>query len=54
MHELPEPQETSPVAPLHRFTVSRGMMPVLLIETTSWYLGLLQAAMARVALEGQN
>jgi hypothetical protein len=25
-----------------------------LIETTSWYLGLLQAALARVALEGQN
>jgi len=27
---------------------------VLLIATTSWYLGLLQAALARVALEGQN
>jgi len=27
---------------------------VLLIETTSWYLGLLQAAFARVALEGRN
>jgi hypothetical protein len=39
---------------MHQFTVSRGMTPVLLIESASWYLGLLQAAMARVALEGQN
>jgi hypothetical protein len=50
----PEPQETQPTERLHQFTVSRGMTPVLLIETTSWYLGLLQAALARVALEGQN
>jgi hypothetical protein len=30
------------------------MTAVLLIETTVWYLGLLQAALARVVLEGQN
>jgi hypothetical protein len=54
MTELPEPQETQPAERLHHFTVSRGMMPVLVIETTSWYLGLLQAALARVALEGHN
>jgi hypothetical protein len=30
------------------------MTPVLVIETTDWYVGLLQAAHARVALEGQN
>jgi len=30
------------------------MRLVIVIEATSWYLGLLQAALARVALEGQN
>ncbi len=54
MADPPEPQETQPTERLHQFTVSRGMTPVLLIETTSWYLGLLQAALARVALEGKN
>ena len=53
MTDLPDPQ-TQPAQRVYHFTVSRGMTPVLLIETTSWYLGLLQAALARVALEGQN
>ena len=54
MPDPPEPQETRPAERVHQFTVSRGMTPVLVIETTSWYLGLVQAALARVALEGQN
>jgi hypothetical protein len=54
MTELPEPQKAQPTERTHHFTVFRGMTPVLLIETTIWYLGLLQAAAARVALEGQN
>lgn len=40
--------------PVHQFTVNRGMLVVMVIETTSWYAGLLQAAVARIALEGQN
>ena len=39
---------------MHQFTVQRGMAVVLVIETTFWYSGLLQAALARVTLEGQN
>jgi len=54
MSEAPDSRKTQPTERLHVFTVSRGMTPVLLIETTAWYLGLLQAALARVALEGQN
>jgi hypothetical protein len=54
MADPPDPQETQSIERVHHFTVCRGMTPVLLIETTSWYLGLLQAALARVALEGQN
>jgi hypothetical protein len=48
---IPAPSEPGPV---HQFTVNRGMLVVLVIETTSWYAGLLQAAVARIALEGQN
>ena len=54
MSDPPNPPETEPRERVHQFTVHRGMTPVLLIETTAWYLGLLQAALARVALEGQN
>lgn len=54
MSDLPEPQETAPTERLYQFMVHRGMTAVLLIETPSWYLGLLQAALARVVLEGQN
>ena len=39
---------------MHQFTVQRGMSIVLVIETTAWYAGLLQAALARIALEGSN
>jgi hypothetical protein len=54
MSQAPDSPETPPTERVHHFTVTRGMTPVLLIETTAWYLGLLQAALARVALEGQN
>ena len=54
MTDVPDPKETQPTERVHHFTVSRGMTPVLIIETTSWYLGLLQAALARIAVEGQN
>jgi hypothetical protein len=49
----PEPTPT-PESPVHQFTVQRGMSVVLVIETTSWYSGLLQAALARITLEGEN
>jgi hypothetical protein len=39
---------------VHRFTVQRGMVIALVIETRDWYSGLLQAAMARMRIEGQN
>ena len=39
---------------VHRFTVQRGMAVALVIETRDWYAGLLQAAMARVRIEGHN
>jgi hypothetical protein len=45
---------SQPAEPVHQFTVRRGMLIVMVIETTSWYGGLLQAAVARIALEGQN
>lgn len=41
-------------AVVHQFTVSRGMAIALVIETRDWYSGLLQAALARVRLEGSN
>jgi hypothetical protein len=45
-------EETSPI--VHQFTVLRGMTVALVIETRDWYSGLLQAALARIRLEGQN
>ena len=59
MADEPTPAPSSepvgePTGPVHQFTVNRGMLVVLVIETTSWYAGLLQAAVARIALEGQN
>ncbi len=39
---------------VYQFPVHRGMAVVLVIETTFWYSGLLQAALARSTLEGQN
>lgn len=49
-----EPVAPEPEIPVHQFTVQRGMSVVLVIETTSWYSGLLQAALARIRLEGEN
>ena len=45
-------EDTSPI--VHQFTVLRGMTIALVIETRDWYSGLLQAALARIRLEGQN
>jgi hypothetical protein len=50
--EFPQPTPAGPV--VHQFTVLRGMAVALVIETCDWYSGLLQAALARVRLEGQN
>jgi hypothetical protein len=50
--EAPQPTPEGPV--VHQFTVLRGMAVALVIETSDWYSGLLQAALARVRLEGQN
>ena len=46
--------ETSSPPVVHQFTVLRGMAVAMVIETRDWYLGLLQAALARVGLEGHN
>ena len=46
--------QTSPPAVVHQFTVLRGMAVAVVIETRDWYLGLLQAALARIRLEGNN
>lgn len=46
--------EPSPDGVVHEFPVNRGMAIVLVIETPFWYSGLLQAALARITLEGQN
>ena len=54
MAAAPEPATPDPESPVHQFTVQRGMSIVLVIETTSWYSGLLQAALARITLEGEN
>jgi len=45
-------EDTSPIT--YQFTVLRGMNIALVIETRDWYSGLLQAALARIRLEGQN
>ena len=55
MSTEPESSQPSPPGPaVHQFTVLRGMAVALVIETCDWYSGLLQAALARVRLEGQN
>jgi hypothetical protein len=54
---LPEPgasDEATPQTIVHRFTVQRGMAVALVLETRDWYSGLLQAALARVRIEGLN
>ena len=53
----PEPdfdEEATAEPKVYHFTVQRGMAVALVIETQDWYAGLLQAAMARVRIEGQN
>src|SRR5438876_11987555 len=50
--EDPVQPEAPPV--VHQFTVLRGMAVAVVIETRDWYLGLLQAALAPVRLEGHN
>jgi hypothetical protein len=49
-----QPEEAAPPERVHRFVVTRGMAVVLVVESVSWYLGLLQAALARVVVEGHN
>jgi hypothetical protein len=48
------PEDPATPAVVHQFTVLRGMAVAVVIETRDWYLGLLQAALARVRLEGHN
>ena len=53
-HESNPSDDAAPQAVVHQFTVLRGMAVALVIETHDWYSGLLQAALARVRLEGSN
>jgi hypothetical protein len=51
----PKPSEQTPEGQdIHTFTVLRGMVVAIVIETSDWYSGLLQAALARVRIEGLN
>ena len=51
----PTPSEQVPEGQVvHTFTVLRGMAIAIVIETRDWYSGLLQAAVARVRIEGLN
>jgi hypothetical protein len=51
----PTPSEQRPEGQVvHTFTVLRGMAVAIVIETRDWYSGLLQAAVARVRIEGLN
>ncbi len=51
----PTPSEQTPEGQVvHTFTVLRGMAVAIVIETRDWYSGLLQAAVARVRIEGLN
>ena len=52
--EPPPPDDSASNAVVHHFTVQRGMAVAIVIETRDWYLGLIQAALARVRLEGDN
>jgi len=49
-----QPDEAASPEQVHRFVVSRGMAVVLVVESVSWYVGLLQAALVRVVVEGHN
>ena len=50
----PPPDGAIPAADIYQFTVHRGMAVALVIETRDWYSGLVQAAQARIRLEGRN
>ena len=52
----PAPSEQTPERQeiVHTFTVLRGMAVAIVIETHDWYSGLLQAALARIRIEGLN
>ena len=54
MTDPQEREEAPPPERVHRFVVMRGMAVVLVVESVSWYVGLLQAALARVVVEGHN
>jgi hypothetical protein len=55
MSTEPSPSEKTPDGQVvHTFTVLRGMAVALVIETRDWYSGLLQAALARIRIEGKN
>jgi hypothetical protein len=49
-----DPDDAAPDAIVHQFTVLRGMAVAVVIETQDWYSGLLQAALTRIRLEGDN
>jgi hypothetical protein len=50
----PDPLDDAAPEVVHQFTVLRGMAVAVVIETRDWYQGLLQAALARVRLEGNT
>lgn len=55
MSEEPDrPEDAAPGAVVHQFTVQRGMLVAIVIETQDWYQGLIQAALTRIRLEGYN
>ena len=47
-------EDATPDATVHQFTVLRGMVVAVVIETPDWYRGLIQAALTRIRLEGYN
>ena len=49
-----QPEEAAPPERVYCFVVTRGMAVVAVVESVSWYVGLLQAALARVVVEGHN
>lgn len=50
----PDRDETISQPDVFCFTVNRGMTVAIVIETRDWYAGLIQAALARVRIEGSN
>jgi hypothetical protein len=54
MPDEPRARDDAPDPVIHSFTVQRGMAVAVVIETRNWYQGLLQAALTRIRLEGQN